>query len=635
MLSLSQWADARRRLSSEGSAEPGQWITARAEYQREMMDAVSDPEVEQVVAMIASQLGKTDALILNTLGYYIDQEPSPILVVEPRVDDAKSLSKDRIAPMLRDTPCLRGKVAEARSRDSGNTTLHKTFPGGHVTLGGANSPAGLAMRPIRVLLCDEVDRYPVSAGTEGDPVSIATKRTSTFWNRKIILVSSPTEKGASRITKAYEATDQRRYFVPCPHCGHEQTLRWSQVMWDKDEAGQHLPHTAAYVCEECGALWSDGERWAAVKAGKWRATAVGPQGRVGFHLSAIASPWKRLAELVQEFLDAVGQPTLMQTFVNTVLAETWEVQGEAPEFERLYARREEWPASEVPAPVLFLTAGVDVQGDRLEARVWGWDRNHGRWLIERRIIEGNLYDAEPWDALTVFRNQTWRHASGAYMRLARLAVDIGGHHTRRVLEWAKAQRSAEVMAVRGDSRGGTMLVKAPQSAEVNRAGKMIKVGLKPWILNPNPLKGQLYGNLQLDAPLPGTPFPRGYVHLSKLADEEEIRQLTAEKLVDETTKTGFKRKVWTKTRDRNEALDCAVYAHAAAIAFGLDRFTPKQWDGFAAAFEAAVEAVEAVEDREPAEERASVALPPPPRAVVAPSAGMPRARRAVVRSGWA
>ncbi len=211
------------------------------------MDTITDPGHEQIVLMLASQVGKSE-IILNTLGYYIDQEPSPILVVQPRVDDAKAFSKDRIAPMLRDTPCLRGKVADARSRDSGNTTLHKTFAGGHVTLGGANSPAGLAMRPIRVVLADEIDRYPASAGTEGDPLSLATKRTSTFWNRKIVMVSTPTIDGVSRIAAAYEETDKRRYFVPCGDCGHKQVLSWANVHWDKTEDGKHLPETAHYCC---------------------------------------------------------------------------------------------------------------------------------------------------------------------------------------------------------------------------------------------------------------------------------------------------------------------------------------------------------------------------------------------------
>lgn len=240
-LTVSQWADRFRQLSSESSAEAGKWSTSRAEYQRGMMDAVSDPSIETVVLMTAAQVGKTE-LINNVVGYHIHQDPAPMLVVQPTLEMAQTWSKDRLAPAVRDTPVLSSRIKDPRSRDSGNTTLHKVFAGGHVTACGANSPSSLASRPCRLILCDEVDRYPPSAGTEGDPVSLAKKRSTTFWNRKIILVSTPTEKGHSRIEQAYQESDQRKYFVKCPECEEDQVLRWANVHWEKDK-----PATANYV----------------------------------------------------------------------------------------------------------------------------------------------------------------------------------------------------------------------------------------------------------------------------------------------------------------------------------------------------------------------------------------------------
>ena len=245
-LTISEWADRERRLDSQSSAEPGRWYTSRAEYQRGMMDACSDPKNKEVVIMSAAQLGKSEAL-LNIIGYHIDNDPCPMLMLQPSLDMAQAFSKDRVANgLLASTPCLQDKVRSPRSRDSGNTTLHKMFPGGAITLVGANSPSSLASRPVRLVLCDEVDRYPVSAGSEGDPIQLARKRASTFWDRKIVMVSTPTIKGASRIEEAFEKSDQRHYHVPCPHCEHKQKLDWGHVIWTDND-----PETAGYRCESC------------------------------------------------------------------------------------------------------------------------------------------------------------------------------------------------------------------------------------------------------------------------------------------------------------------------------------------------------------------------------------------------
>ena len=304
-MTISEWADAKRRLSSEASAEPGRWRTERAIYQRGIMDAISDPAVESVVVMSSSQTGKTEVL-LNTVGFHIDQDPAPVMVVMPTERDAETWSKDRFSPMARDTPCLHGRISDPKSRDGSNKILHKKFPGGHLTIVGANAPSGLASRPIRILLCDEVDRYPFSAGAEGDPVNLAKKRTVTFWNRKIVLVSTPTIRGASRIETAFAESDRRRFFVPCSECGEHQTLVWEQVRWDRDADGAHRPETARYECRHCGAHWS-APTWAAVRKGEWRAEAAF-DGIAGFHLNEVYSSWVRLEAMVRTFLSRPASP---------------------------------------------------------------------------------------------------------------------------------------------------------------------------------------------------------------------------------------------------------------------------------------------------------------------------------------
>ena len=574
------------------------------------MDAISDPANEQIVMMLGSQLGKSE-LLLNTIGYYIDQQPSPMLMVQPRVEDAKTFSKDRISPMLRDSPCLRGKVSEARRRDSNNTVTHKLFPGGHITLGGANSPAGLAMRPIRVVLADEVDRYPASAGTEGDPLSLAIRRTSTFWNRKIIIVSTPTIDRVSRIAQAFEETDQRRFFVPCPRCKHVQPLWWANVRWDKAEGGRHLAETAAYACEECGVLWNDGERWAAVQLGKWQPTVESPtSNRPGFHLNGLYSPWKRLSEYVTEWVEAQHNPERLKTFINTVLAETYRPHGEAPDWQRLYERREPWSPTRLPHGALFLTAGVDVQKDRIEIRVWAWGRGAQCWLADVRVIQGDPAQAGAWMQLDEILGHSWTHAGGAELRIARMCVDLG-YATTEVYAWAR--RHPGVLVVKGAPDTFRQSIGAPQMAEVVGT-KRSRRGVKVWPVGAGFIKEALYGRLRLDQPIDGQPYPPGYVHIPTWAGDDELKQLTAEELVTERTRRGFARQVWNKTRERNEALDCWVYAYAAAAQMGMERFGEAAWSSMEAALSNEVE-VEAKANSElkPKAVPAPVAAAPPTR----------------------
>lgn len=546
-LTVSEWADEYRRLSPEASAEAGKWSTARAEYQRGMMDAVSDPTIEQVVLMTSAQIGKTE-IINNISGYHIHQDAAPMLVVQPTLEMAKSWSQERFAPMIRDSDVLSDIIGDPRARDSGNTMLHKIFRGGHISIAGANSPSGLASRPIRIVLCDEVDRYPLSAGTEGDPVELAKKRSTTFWNRKIILVSTPTEKGASRIEKAFAESDQRYFYVPCPDCEHEQILKWENVRWEDSN-----PNTAHYCCPECGSVWDDAKRYNAVKNGKWVATH--PSSNVaGFHLSALYSPWTSLAQGVQDFINAKGDPMRLKAWVNLYLGETWEEQGERIDEYDLFERREDWP-DDLPEGVVVLTAGVDVQDDRVAFEILGTGSGHETWSIQYDEIYGDPSSAELWQRLDEVLNQTFIHPIRGEMIIRSTCVDSGGHYTQQVYNYARQRAGKRVFAIKGIGGEGKPIAGKPSRNNIG------KINLFP--VGTDTAKELIFARLKI------TEEGAGYCHFPFTHNEEYFRMLTSEKKVTKYYK-GRPKREWVKVRQRNEALDCRVYAMAALELMGLN-----------------------------------------------------------------
>ena len=542
---VSEWSDAERRLSSESSAEPGRWRTSRAEYQRGMMDALNDPEIETVVIMSSAQIGKTE-LLLNTIGYYIGQDPAPILCLQPTLEMAKTFSKDRLAPMVRDTPALFGKLNDPRSRDGENTLFHKKFPGGHITMAGANSPASLASRPIRIVLCDEVDRYPVSAGTEGDPVNLARKRTTTFWNRRIVLTSTPTVKGASRIEDAYTASDQRRFFVPCPHCGTYQVLKWG----GKDEAfGIKWDDSGAwYLCEACGVMITEQEKLRMISQGEWRIT--GKPGKVaGFHINELYSPWVSWETVVHDFLEAKKSPETLQVWINTALGETYEEQGEGLEGHVLQIRQGEYSTEkDIPAEVLVITAGADVQDDRVEVEFIGWGHGEESWSLDYLVLNGDPAQDAVWDRLDDERARRFKHPLYGDMTTAITFVD-SGYMTDRVYAYTKARPG--VYAVQGLSSpaGKPRPITEPRQKR-SKKGLYVPIGV-------DAAKDVIYSRLRFAKPGPG------YCHFPDHYPPEYFDQLTAEQ----------KRTKWLQNRPvkywflakgkRNEALDCRVYGFAA------------------------------------------------------------------------
>lgn len=546
-LTVSEWADTYRRLSPESSAEPGQWNTTRAEYQREIMNVLNDPRVGSVVLMTSAQIGKT-AILENIVGYHIAQDPSPILCLQPTLEMAQAFSKDRLATMLRDTPALQGLVRDPRARDSGNTMLHKTFPGGHITITGANSPAQLASRPIRIVLCDEVDRYPASAGSEGDPVNLARKRTATFWNRKVMLTSTPTIKNLSRIEAAFLASDQRHYHVPCPHCEAFQVLRWESIRWTECE-----PESAAYYCRECGARIEESEKPRMLVAGKWVATAEFT-GTAGFHINELYSPWRRWAEVVADFLEAKqGGTEMLKAWVNTSLGEPWEEQGDGVEATGLLSRVENYEQDDLQ--LLAVTAGVDVQRDRIEASFVGWGAKEEGWLIDHVIIPGDTAGKDVWIELADLI---------AEYRPVCVAVD-SGFNASQVYAFAKKYRFCR--AIKGVSGMNRPLVEDDRQRAKRLRSKRKSGGYPVEPVGVDGGKVLVYSRLRVPAPGPG------YIHFPDhpAFDTEYFDQLSAERLV---TQYRFGRPIqkWTQIRARNEALDCLVYAFAALYLWGgLDR----------------------------------------------------------------
>jgi phage terminase large subunit GpA-like protein len=563
-LTVSEWADRHRMLSGRASAEPGRYRTVRTPYMREIMDRLSPGDaMQRVVFMKAAQVGATEAGN-NWIGFAIHQAPGPMLAVQPTVELAKRNSRQRIDPLIDESPELRERVKPARSRDAGNTMLSKEFAGGILIMTGANSAVGLRSTPARYIFVDEVDAYPASADEEGDPVTLAEARSLTFAHRrKVFLVSTPTIRGLSRIEREYEASDQRRFFVPCPHCGAMQWLKFDRLRWQKGR-----PETAEYHCE-----------------GEWRATAIAADPTtVGYHLSALYSPigWLSWERIVRAWDAAQGSDEAIKAFRNTILGETWVETGEAPDWQRLYDRRERWTSGTVPAGGLFLTAGADVQKDRIEVDVWAWGRGLESWLIDHVVIEGGPDRHDAWSELTALLDRSWPHERGAHLKIARLAIDTG-YEAPVVYGWSRAQGFGQVSPVKGvEGFNRSSPVSGPTFVDATEGGKRLRRGARLWTVAVSTFKAETYRFLRLARPTEedmadGAAFPPGSVHLPHWVENEWLKQFVAEQLVTVRTKRGFARLEWQKLRERNEALDCRVYARAAAWIAGADRWPDEKW----------------------------------------------------------
>lgn len=577
-MTLSQWADEHYRLSVESSAVPGRWKTLP--YQVGIMDAMSAPEVTDVTVMKSARVGYT-LIACAAIAYRVHQAPCSVLLAQPTVDDAKSFSKDTISPMIRDVPVLtaimQDEAEDKGPKGSDNTIQGKRYPGGRLSLIGANSGAGFRRRSCKVFIGDEIDAWPASAGSDGDPVKLGMKRTEYFWDRKHILGSTPLVAGHSRIEASYLAGDQRRFYVPCPHCGHFDFLVFTQ----RESGGHYMvfdpkaPEAAHFVCSSAGCVIEHHEKQAMIARGEWRA-ARPFAGHASFHIWAAysASPNATWGQIAREFIEAKrdGRETL-RTFINTTLGETWKETGEAPDWERLYLRREHYQIGTVPAGVKLLTCGVDVQKDRIVYEVVGWAPGFESWSIDAGVIPFDTSSADEWIAADELLGRSYPCAEGPPMGIRRLAVDAG-YNTQTVYGWARRHGLARVIAVKGSSTPTRSLVSAPTKVDVNQAGHRIARGASVWIVGGDMAKAELYGWLRIDPPRDGTPFPRGFCHFPEHG-EDWFKQLTAEHLVTTVSKRGYSVHEWQVIPGReNHYLDARVYARAAAYVAGLDRMSP-------------------------------------------------------------
>jgi phage terminase large subunit GpA-like protein len=608
-LSVWEWADENRQLTSLSSPEPGRWKTDRVPFAREIMDCLSvHHPAEKVVFMKGSQVSGTECG-LNWIGYSIAHSPGPMLYVLPDLDVARKVSKQRIAPMIAANKSLRAKVSDSTDRGSdnaaGNTMLQKNFPGGMLIMIGAKSEAALRSMPIRRVFLDEVDGYDDEAEGAGDPIFLAEQRTKNFGRKKkIFIVSTPLEAGTSHIEAEFEASDQRKYHVPCPRCMEKQELIFVNLKWTWGS-----PETAHYICKECSEPIFEWHKTKMLDGGEWIADRPGSK-IAGFHLSSLYSPvgWMSWAEIATAWEGAQGKPAKLKTFTNQILGLPYAEREEAPEWENIFRSREHYPAQIVPNGAFVLTAGVDVQKNRLEVSVWGWGRRRESWLVDHQVFEGDPDDGGVWGELEVYLAQSFETESGKTLALAGIAVD-SSDKTNTVYSWVLKMRDKRIYAIKGASD-----FHAPETHSKTQApNRKRKRRITLWTLGVSKLKSQFYRDLK-QIPTEDNPYPAGVVHLTDaVADQEFVEQLTAESVrKDKKGKLS-----WGKDRERNEALDCRIYARAAAIIEGIDSWKEDTWAAYERAFAPAPGSVKgkAPKPRDPA--------PVPSPAVAARSLGQP------------
>jgi phage terminase large subunit GpA-like protein len=577
-LSMAAWADEHFRLPS-GDANEGRWHTHP--YQREILDAMSDPSIERVSVKKSTQLGWSK-LVQIMLCYHIAHDPCRILVVQPAIDDAEKYSKEDIEPMLEDVPALRGKVAAPKSRDSKSTILMKHFDGGNLSLVGANSARGFRRVTRRVIALEECDEYPRSSGNQGDPCTLAIRRSDAFWNRKIVAGSTPRIEGFSRIEDFFLAGDQRRRYLPCPRCGVYHTLDFENLKWPTDH-----PEQAVFLCPANACTIEHRSLRDMDAAGEWRAEKPEHFTETNRHRSfSIWAAYSYLpnvtwGQIAVEYVKGVrGGPETHQAVVNTVLGRTWTESATEPlDWERLYQRREAYPIGTCPPGVLLLVCGVDVQKDVLKYEVVGFGRDKRSWSIDAGVLSGDTADLGkgPWAKLSALLERQVPHAYGTALDISLLAVD-SGFNTLTVYAWARRYPMTRVIAIKGQPSGHT-LISPPRPFEVSRAGKRIKRGYKQWDVGTHAAKTELYGWLNLKRPTEdGAETPPGFCEFPQYG-ETYFRELTNMRSKPVKDQRGYVHVEMVKAQAHlpDDFLDARCYARAAAAVIGLDRFQEPDW----------------------------------------------------------
>lgn len=567
-LTVSQWAEKKRILSSEASAESGKWRNDRTPYLREPMDAFTDPKTTHIIMVAASQVGKSEFLN-NAIGYIIDEDPGSILFIHPTTIDAKEYSKLRIAPMIRDCPSLKDKVRNPKSRDSGNTILQKTYPGGILTMCGSTEAHALASKPIRYVFGDERDRWATSAGSEGDPWGLAMARQTTFYNAKAVEVSTPTIKNASAIESAYYTGTMERWKTQCPHCGGYHEIQWKDIRYDCEEkaVGQNktiLIKSIYYFCPECGCASTEAEmkrqpaRWEAENPSAYE------NGTRSFWLNAFVSSWASWESIVRKFISAQGDTRKMQVVYNTCFGQVWENRGDMQDEDTLLTRRENYEA-ELPDGVLALTCGVDTQDDRLEYEVVGHGHFGETWGIQKGILMGRPDDPETWQRLDDVINHVYRFADGIGLTICMTFVDEGGHFTQDVRLQCRARIGKKVFCIKG--RGGPDIpyTSPPKTQKIIIGGKAVGTCWQ-YQIGVDSGKQIIMDNLRVETPGPH------YCHFPKRDDygATYFNGLLSERYVFKSNrKNGWG---WEKIpgHERNEPLDCRNYAMAAFKSSPID-----------------------------------------------------------------
>ncbi|AIA10287.2 terminase large subunit [Vibrio phage X29] len=556
-ISGSDWADKYRYVAPGTSPEPGPWRTSRVPYLKEPMDCSTDGETEVTVMMCSSQIGKSE-YVLNIMGYYADQEPAPQLMLQPTVEAAEAFSKERIDPTFRYSSGLKNKLEEGQdgrgsSRKSSTTIRMKHYPGGYLALVGANSPAGLASRPIRIILADEVDRYGFTK--EGDPLKLAIQRTTNFHNRKICLVSTPTISGHSKIEEWWLKSDQRYFHVHCPHCGELQVLKWGQVKWRKDPEGKHMPETAYYECASCKSAIKDSDKFDMLTSGTWIKSKPEVKGIAGFHVNSLYSPWVKFSSLVKEWVDiqkSKDKKGLME-FINLKLGEPWEEDDDDFGWDHLHKNRREYYNCEVPEGALLLTAGVDVQHSWIECEVVGWGLGKESWGIEHKKFMGDPKDKKVWEDLDRYLLKQWAYADGSRIELSGACFDSSdGNMMNEVYAFTKPREARRFFSIKGKGGFETPFINKPTKSNIYGAW-MFSIGVDTG-------KRNIFARLRIEDE------GAGYCHFpregDKGYDEEYFKGLLSEKVqfkyVNGQTKTE-----WKKVYERNEPLDCRNYATAS------------------------------------------------------------------------
>lgn len=606
---VAEWAEASRYLSAEASAEPGRWRNSRAPHLVKIMECLSplDP-CEAVVGMLSSQIGKTEC-VLNFVGYIIDEDPGPILAIQPNVTPmGEAFSKDRIVPMLRDSPSLREKCGDPKARDSGQTITHKQFPGGHLTIAGANSPAGLASRPIRYFLGDEIDRWEVTK--EGSALSLARKRLLTYravGRSKELLVSSPTLAGFGIHAEYAACNEQWELHLRCPDCGATQRPQLRHFLWPSGDPG-----AVSYVCAACGVAHPAAQE-ARIKArAEWvrvKECAAHDRRRVGFWANQWASPFTSWADTVREFIDAGKDAGKLQAVVNTAFAEPWEDEAEKADGGALLARRESYSASALPDDILLLSAGVDVQDDRLECEIVGWraasaDEPPESWGVEYHVLPGDPAQPGVWAELDLLLSETWRTESRRELRVQMACVDSGGHHTQQVYAWCAKRTGRHIYAIKGGAG------KRPIWPGAGKKRNLRGVSGTVYTLGVDAAKDAIYSRLKIDRPGPGF----SHWPVADCYGPAYFAGLTCEQVRTRKVRGFDVREYFKPSGARNEPLDCRVYALAALCSRKIN------WQSLARAAERWLNAV--------AEERPPDALAPERPPTPAPHPQPPEARPA-------